>query len=68
VSEGRTPEVSDTRLIVPGRHEPPHQFDVTVTVARDGGCLPAARYDYETKARAFLTALAPWAMTSPQST
>jgi hypothetical protein len=21
-------------------HEPPHQFDVTVTVARDGGCLP----------------------------
>jgi hypothetical protein len=38
-SAGRR-EMPDTRLIVPGMHEPPHQFDITVTLARDGGCVP----------------------------
>ena len=32
--------MSDTGLIVPGMTEPPRRYDVTVTVARDGGYLP----------------------------
>ena len=32
--------MSDTGLIVSGMTEPPNRYDVTVTVARDGGSLP----------------------------
>jgi hypothetical protein len=32
--------MSDTGLIVPGMTEPLTRYDVTVTVARDGGYLP----------------------------
>ena len=32
--------MSDTGLMVPGMTEPPSRYDVTVTVARDGGYLP----------------------------
>jgi hypothetical protein len=32
--------MSDAGLIVPGMHEPARQFDVTVTITRDGGYLP----------------------------
>ena len=32
--------MSDTGLIVPGMTEPPGRYDVTVTVARDGGSFP----------------------------
>lgn len=34
------PEMSDTGLTVPSMAEPPSRYDVTVTVARDDGCLP----------------------------
>ncbi len=34
------PEMSDAGLTVPGMNEPPSRYDVTVTVARDGGYLP----------------------------
>jgi hypothetical protein len=36
----RQPGMSDTGLMVPGMNEPPSRYDVTVTVARDGGYLP----------------------------
>ncbi len=32
--------MSGTGLMVPGMIEPLDRYDVTVTVARDGGCLP----------------------------
>ena len=32
--------MSDTGLMVSGMTEPPSRYDVTVTVARDGGYLP----------------------------
>ena len=32
--------MSDTGLTVPGMTEPPHRYDVTVTVDGDGGHLP----------------------------
>ena len=32
--------MSDTGLTVSGMNEPPNRYDVTVTVARDGGYLP----------------------------
>jgi hypothetical protein len=32
--------MSDTGLTVPGMYEPPIRYNVTVTVARDGGYLP----------------------------
>jgi hypothetical protein len=32
--------MSDTGLMVPDMYEPPSRYDVTVTVARDGGYLP----------------------------
>jgi hypothetical protein len=34
------PEMSGIGLMVPGMNEPPGRYDVTVTVARDGGYLP----------------------------
>ena len=32
--------MSDTGLTVSGMNEPPHRYDVTVAVSRDGGHLP----------------------------
>jgi hypothetical protein len=32
--------MSDTGLTVPGMTEPPRQYDVTITLDRDGGHLP----------------------------
>ena len=34
------PEMPDTGLTVSGMTGPPHRYDVTVTIARDGGYLP----------------------------
>ena len=33
-------EMSDTGLTVPGMTEPPHRYDVSITVDRDGGHHP----------------------------
>jgi hypothetical protein len=32
--------MSDIGLMVPGMHEPPSRYNVTITVAREGGRLP----------------------------
>src|SRR6266496_6346357 len=34
------PEMSGIGLMVPGMNEPPIRYDITVTVDREGGCLP----------------------------